>query len=162
MSDKLNWLEELPDDILNSTLFKFTIDIDDNKVCIDLVANLGIDYNNIPDELENSPGQYMYWSAIYSELKMQSIILERKIKRYRGVVINRIIDEANKEKIKLTQKQTDAIVEADDKLNQLEVKYALIQKKVGKLYHMVEALKMKSDNIRSLAGFARAELMAGG
>jgi len=50
------------------------------------------------------------------------------------------------------------VVESDKRLNKLETELLLANKHCGKMYFMVEAIRMKSDNLRSLAGFARAEL----
>lgn len=39
----------------------------------------------------------------------------------------------------------------------LEAQLAIQQKNTGKVYHMVEAIRMRSENCRSLAGFKRQE-----
>ena len=53
--------------------------------------------------------------------------------------------------------QVKSIAEKDKELQKLDVKLALIQKHVGKMWHMVEALKLKAEVLRSLAGFKRQE-----
>ena len=95
---------------------------------------------------------------MYSELKMQVAFLERKIKARRGKLVKTVLDDAIAAQVRFTDKQVQSVIEADNVLNKLEVQMLLLNKHAGKMYFMVEALKMKSDNLRSLAGFARIEL----
>jgi hypothetical protein len=121
-------------------------------------ADLDIDYQIIQQQLEDTPSEFAYWCAIFSELKMQVNKLERTIKVRRGKLVEKILKEAMDSSVRLTDKQVQAIIEADEELNKLEVKLMIAQKHTGKMGFMVEAIKMKSDNLRSLAGFARQEM----
>ena len=153
------WFDEyVPEEVANSSLFKFTVEIGDRKVEIDMCADLEIDYNIIQDQLENAPSEFAYWAAMYSELKMSTGVLERRIKARRGKIVDRILKDAATAQVRLTDKQVQAVVEADEKLNILELRLLILNKHAGKMYFMVEALRIKSDNLRSLAGFARIEL----
>jgi hypothetical protein len=108
--------------------------------------------------LEDTPSEFAYWGAIYSELKMQVAKVERQIKARRGKLVDKAIKSAAQASVRLTDKQVQAIVEADQDLNRLEAKLIISNKHCGKMYFMVEAIRMKSDNLRSLAGFARIEM----
>lgn len=121
-------------------------------------ADLDVDYTIIQDQLADTPSEFAYWGAIYSELKMRVALLERKVKTRRGVLADQAIKQAVAASVKLTDKQVQTIIEADRELNELEAKAILLNKHTGKAYFMVEAIRMKSDNIRSLAGFAKAEM----
>jgi len=50
------------------------------------------------------------------------------------------------------------LIDCDDDLMNLEAQKVVIEKKARKLYHTLEALKMKNDNMRSLFGFKKQEL----
>ena len=153
------WFDEyVPEEVANSSLFKFTIKIADREIEVDMRADLDIDYAIIQSQLEDTPSEFAYWAAMYSELKMQVAFLERKIKNRRGKLTKTILDDAAAAQVRFTDKQIQAVIEADDVLNKLELILLRRNKHAGKMYFMVEALKMKSDNIRSLAGFARIEL----
>ena len=55
-------------------------------------------------------------------------------------------------------KVNDEIVEADDKILELQTFLMLAQRSLGKLYGFVDAIRMKSEHLRSLAGFKRQEM----
>lgn len=154
------WFKDnVPDELMDSTLFKFEVNIGKgNKVEVNIASDLDIDYHDIQNQLAEVPSQFAYWSSIYSELKMQVNKIERQIKIKRGQLVDRTIKEATEAQVRLTDKQVQNIIESDDDLNKLESALIVMNKHVGKLYYMIEALRMKSDSIRSLAGFARQEM----
>lgn len=154
------WYREcVPEEVTNSSLFKFSVQIGSKKTIeVDMLADLEVDYDIIREQLEDTPSIYAYWSALYSELKLQVAATERRIKAKRGKLLETAGKEAAKGNIRLTQKAVDMMIESDRELNELELKYALQQKHTGKMYAMIQAIQMKSDNLRSLAGFARQEM----
>ena len=103
------------------------------------------------------PAQYAFWAAVYSELKMGVAIAERKLKARKGKVIERITTECNLSKVRLTADQIKSIAEADSSLIEAELKYERAQMVCGKTYHMIEAIKLKAELARSLAGFKKKE-----
>lgn len=149
------------EEINDSTLFKFKVTYKHNSenrtVLVDMRADLDIDYTAIEQQLEDTPSEFAYWAALYSEVKQQSAILERKIKARRGILANNLMQEAIKNSIKVTDKQIQICIEDDEELNKLEAMLILSKKHEGKMYFMIEALRMKADNIRSLSGFAKIE-----
>lgn len=154
------WFDEyVPEEVANSTLFRFDIQLPGGvKQQVDMRTDIEIDYDVIQDQLADSPSEFVYWAAIYSELKMQVAKLERQIKARRGKLVNKTLKEAQDAQVRLTDKQVAAVIEADLELNRLEAKMMLANKHAGKMYFMIEAMRMKSDNLRSLAGFARIEM----
>ena len=154
------WFDEyVPEEVANSSLFRFQVKINSQQtVDVDMRADLEIDYSIIQSQLEDTPSEFAYWAAIYSELKMQVGKIERHIKVRRGKLIDKALKDAAASSVRLTDKQTQAIVEADEDLTKLELRLLIANKHCGKMFFMVEAIKMKSDNIRSLAGFARQEM----
>ena len=52
----------------------------------------------------------------------------------------------------------DEIVEADDTMLALQSKLMIAERALSKLYGFVDSLKMKSEHLRSLAGFKRQEM----
>jgi len=153
--------ENIPVEVADSQLFKFTIAIGsgDNKqdVDVDLLSDLGIDYELLQSQMEDIPSQYVFYGSIYSELKLQLAKLERQIKGKRGQITDRTTKEAAAKAVKLTEKQLAAIIESDLELQEIELKAAIFQRNVGKLWFTIEALKMKADNLRSLSGFSKID-----
>lgn len=156
------WFQQyVPEDLSSSKIFRFDIEIGEDRVEVDISADLDIDQSVIQQQLEDIPSEFAYWSALYSELKLQTGILDRKIKARRGVLVNEAVKNATEAQVRLTDKQVQAIIERDKTLNELECRLLVAQKNCGKLYYMIESMRMKSDSLRSLAGFARIEASQG-
>jgi hypothetical protein len=165
------WIEEnLPAELANSTLFKFMVQLQvvESKseetgkltyktIEVDMLPDLDLDYDMLEDQMMRLPAQYAYWAAIYSELKLAVAVAERKLKARKGRVIERITSEASIAKVRLTVEQVKAIAEADSEIRDAELKYEKAQMTCGKIYHTIEALRIKAELARSLAGFKRQE-----
>jgi hypothetical protein len=123
-----------------------------------MLPDLDLDYDLLEEQLQALPAQYAYWAAAYSEARLHVGILERRFKATKGAIIEKVQKSAKENGIKLTVEQVKSVVEADAKVIQDDVLLQQAQMRCGKLYHMMEALKMKSELGRSLAGFKRQEL----
>ena len=162
-------LANVPRELINSSLFKFNVKLqvverldDNNKpiyktITVDMLSNIDIDYETLEESICNIPAQFAFWSAVYSEVRLGVAIAERKLKVRRAEATKAVLEEAKKSNVKLTVDQLKSIVEADELLNKAEVSYSEIQMKAGKLYNMVEAIKMKAELTRTLAGFKKLE-----
>lgn len=156
--DRPKWINEESAAILDSEAIIFNINLENGtKITINMLNDLDIIYEEIENQLEDIPSIFAFYGAIYSELKMNVAIAERKIKAKRGRLYQAIIDQAKADNTKLTEKVIERLVEKDDNINKLEFQYMILQKNVGKLWYKIEALKMKCDNLRSLAGFKKQE-----
>jgi len=160
------WISEnIPAELAGSTLFRFnvTLQVRDeatNKakvVTVDMLPNLDIDMEILEDQMRHIPAQYAYWAAIYSEARLAVGIAERNLKIRRGKATWEVQGKATAENVKLTSEQTKLVVEADDDLVKADLRLQDAQMRTGKLYHMLEALKMKAELARSLIGFKRTE-----
>lgn len=153
------WFQDyVPIEISNSTIFKFQVKMPGGAtVDIDLLQDLDINYEILEEHLETTPAQYQFWSSVYSELRSNVAALELKIKTRRNTIAARTIDKHKSENIKVTDKQLNYIIDSDKKLTEYEAQLTVTNKHVGKLYHMVKAIEMKSEHCRSLAGFKRQD-----
>lgn len=125
---------------------------------VDMLPTLDLDYDLLENQMQDLPAQYAYWAAAYSEARLQVAIDERRMKAAKGRIIEKIQDEAKRKNIRLSVEQVKAVVEADDEIKKDDMRLATSQMQCGKLFHMMEALKMKAELGRSLAGFKRQEL----
>lgn len=151
--------ENVPDEIADSEIFQFNIAVNDQQVIkVDMKSDIGVEYHNIQSQLEDVPSTMVYWAAMYSELKEQVTILDRKIRARRGKLTAALLKKFQDDKIRLTDKQLQCLVDGDSKINELEEELSLMQKNTGKMYYMIEAIRMKAEVLRSLSGFARFEL----
>lgn len=155
------WVSEhIPEELVNSTIFRFRITLPGKQPIraeVDLLADLDVDYEDLEQQMSQIPSIYAYWAAIYSELRRITATLERAIKARRGAAVAHIVEEGRNSQTKLTDKSVAMLLEKDTKLDELEHQLNKVNMNVGKLYHMLEALKMKADMLRSLAGFKRQE-----
>ena len=153
------WVESnISETVATSQVFRFKVKFpNQHEEEIDLFADLDIDYDILETHLEEIPAQYMFWAAVYSELKSMVAIAEMKANRRRAALTKEILEQFKSRAIKLTDKQLTNLIDKDDKLATLQVELAAAQKKTGKVYHMVEAIRLRSEHCRSLAGFKRQD-----
>lgn len=168
--EKRDWvLANVPRELINSSLFKFNVKLqvierldDNNKpvykvITVDMLANVDIDYETLEENICDIPAQFAFWSAVYSEVRLGVAIAERKLKVRRAEATKAVLEESRTNNVKLTVDQIKSIVESDALLTKAEISYSEIQMKAGKLYNMVEAIKMKAELARTLAGFKKLE-----
>ena len=154
------WFQEhVPLDLAHSNLFQFKVRLQNGSVCdVNLIDDIDINFEILEEQHERIPAQYIYWAAIYSELRCAVAILELKMRSKRTAIVRKVLEEFRARGGKPpTDKQTVAMIDGDGDLVKAEAELALLQKNVGKVYHMVEAIKLRSEHSRSLAGFKRQE-----
>lgn len=127
------------------------------KVTVDMLPDLDLDYDILEETMQDIPAQYAFYAMVYSEARMKVALEERRLKAVRGTITRRIQTEATGEKVRLTGEQVKTVVESEKGIIDADQRLQLAQMQCGKLYHMLEALKMKSELARSLAGFKRQE-----
>jgi len=157
--------------LVESTLFRFKVKLavgdpvreirpglpKKMRVEVDMLPELDLDYDILEDQMQDLPGQYAFWSAVYSESRFWATLAERGLKAAKGKAIKKVQDDAAKDNVRLTADQVKMVLEAEDSVKEADAKLATLQMQTGKLYHMVEALKMKAELARSLSGFKRQE-----
>jgi len=160
-----SWVDEnIPPELAGSTLFKFNITLpskDENgksqSIDVSMLPDLDLDYEILETQMESIPAQYAFWAAVYSEVKFMVTAAERQLKIRRGEATKIVQEEAANKNVKLSVDQVKNIVEADQQLVKNDLAFNKYQMVAGKLYHMVEAIRIKADLARSLAGFKRQE-----
>lgn len=162
MTRKLpHWINEnIPRELVDdTTLFRFKVPSTSagKYVEVDILPMLDLDYEILEEQMQAIPAQYAFYSVFYSELRLMVARAERNLKARRGAATEFIINEAREKGTKISADSIKQIVEADEKLRLADDRLQKIQMLCGKLYHMLEALKMKAELARSLAGFKRQE-----
>jgi len=158
----VNWLEQhMPAELVDSKLFKFRAKLSPTeRVDVDLTGDADLDYIRLEEQLEDCPQQLVFWGTIFSHLKAHCAYIERKIKARRAVLTEEATKLVREDKTvaKLTSEQIKTVVEKDEQLNRLEEAYINLQRDTGKVFYMVQAVQMKAENARSLAGFKKLEI----
>lgn len=159
------WIRDnIPTELYSTQLFKITVAlrVEDakekpKKITVNVLPVLEVEYEAVETELANVPAQFAYFASVYSEARHQVTLYERAIKTRRGRITKEILERQKEEKTRLTSDQITRILDADEEIENLENKLAQKQMQTGKLYYFLEALKLKNENLRSLAGFKRLE-----
>lgn len=158
-----DWIDQnIPEDVIG-VVVRVHVKLSGGKeISRDFRSDLNIDYDSLEDQLRTTPSIYAYWAMVLSEQKTVVGVLDRKIKRRRAIVADTVIKTAKAQGTKLSATDVKELVESDEDLEKIEAEYLIAQRASGKLYHIVEAIKMKSEHLRSLAGFKRQELRDAG
>lgn len=152
------WLADF-DQSLIETIFKLRVELPNGQVVTkDFSVDLDIDYDLLEEQLGETPAMFAFLSSMLSEQKYVCAKLERQIARRRAKIIQNANETAQTEGMKLYKHVLDEIVEADDDILTYQSQLMLAQRSLGKLYGLVDAMRMKSEHLRSLAGFKRQEL----
>lgn len=161
------WIEDnVPQELASSSLFRFdvtlqVVDPEDptkkKKITVDVLNDLDIEIDVLEEQMQNIPAQYMFWSSVYSELRLAVAVAERNLKVRRGKATQFIQKEAADNGIKISVEQSKVIVEQDKHLTDADLRLAKAQMVAGKIWHMLKAVEMKHEICRSLMGLKKAE-----
>jgi hypothetical protein len=159
MSSGNDWFDDnIPEDIA-STIVRVKVNLPKKKsIERDFRPDVAVDYDNLEVQLEEIPSSFAFWSSVLAEHRAVAATVERKIKARRAALANQLLEKAKLDGIKIAQWQVEMVTEIDDKLIEFESELILVNRTLSKLYAVVDAIRMKSDNLRSLAGFKREEL----
>ena len=148
---------DIIDSDLSDILFRIQLKVGDKEFEGDVRPDLKVDYDNLEEQMERIPSQYAYWGMVYSEAKRTVAILDKRARLRRGQVARELLNMAREEKIRLHRGDIEDLVETDAALLKLEISLADANRTAGKLWNVSKALEIKSDVLRSLAGFKRQE-----
>lgn len=132
------------------------------EVARDFRPDVDINYDDLEEQLAKAPSAYAYWAMVFSEQKTIVGVVERRVKKRRACVAETVLSTAKSEGMTLRATDMKELIEGDDELNRLEAELLIARRAEGKLYHIVEAIRMKSEHLRSLAGFKKQELRDAG
>lgn len=152
------WLADFEPELIE-TVFKLRVELPNGKVVTkDFSVDLDIDYDLLEEQLGEAPAIFAFLSSMLSEQKYVCAKLERQIARRRAKIVQNANETAQADGMKLHKYVLDEIVEADDTILEYQSQLMLAQRSLGKLYGLVDSMRMKSEHLRSLAGFKRQEM----
>lgn len=153
------WFETHIDEDLANAIVKVRVRMPNDRILErDLRPDLAIDYDLLEHQLTETPSIFVFWSSALAEQRRHSSSLERMIQRRRAKICESIIEDSKKEKYKVTQYMLEELVELDDDYLKLNAELVLAKRTESKLWAIVRAIEMKSDNLRTLAGFKKQEM----
>jgi hypothetical protein len=150
-----SWWEAEIDDDIAEILIEFNFSLSGKKIHRDWRKDCDISYENLEDDLETAPSIMAFWSAVLAEARKKLKTLELKVDIQRAKVMKSIRPP---EGVKLTVADKESIIILDAEYGGLLAQKIQLESTVSKLFGIVDSIKMKADNLSSLAGFKRAEL----
>lgn len=148
--------DNVPEDIAKQ-IITLRFPVQDGMVERDFRPDVEIDYDDLVKQLEETPAIFSFWANLLAEVRKQVAVIERKITRRKGEVTRTLLEEARSKDVKLRRDDVEDLIEADEQLNKFEAELIMVNRHASKLFAITDALKMKSEHLRSLAGFKRQE-----
>jgi len=152
----MSWFDDVNQDIAKQ-LITVKLTLPEGTVERDFRPDVEIDYDNLVDQLAETPAMFSFWACLLAETRKQVAVLERKVKRRRAEVTRTLLEEARSKDVKLRRDDVEDLIESDELLNKFEAEAIVANRHMSKLFAIVDAVKMKSEHLRSLAGFKRQE-----
>lgn len=122
-----------------------------------LKADLMVDFDNLEEELQTSSEMICFFDLLLAEQKSVVAHLEHKIRLTRGTITDSIAEKWKNLNKEIRSTDLKQIIESDEDIIKLQ---ARINKEIlveDKLKAVINGLKIKNDNARSLAGFKKEE-----
>lgn len=149
------WYEQNIDDDIANIVIRLNIKLNDRtEITRDFRPDVEIDYDNLEGQLQEAPSIFSYWAMVLGEQRAVVARIERMVDVKRAFIIQEILEKNDS----IPKWKVDELVEVDKSVNTLETRLITAKRTETKLYNIVEALKMKSEHLRSLAGFKRQEM----
>ena len=155
---KKNAFRSLYGDEVTDSIAKVRIKINGRTQEFMFDDDVSVNYDILQDELIEQSAKYAFWSTILSEQKAIVATLNHLIKVRKSEVIRDSIAASRTSGVKIPKYELDEIVEFDGKMQGAQKLLIKEDKKLSLLYGVVDTLKTKGDNLRSLAGFKRQEM----
>lgn len=156
MSKNKWWTNNISSEI-SDIVIALNCTISGKEIERDWTEDLSLDYESLDEDMEKIPSLLAFWSAVLAEARKQKSILEMKIDIRRSKVLDGV-KHLIKEGVKFTNQDKENLVNVDERFKALRINLIEAEVTVSKLFGIVDALKMKADNLRSFSAMKRAEL----
>lgn len=154
---KNRWWEGNIDTELSDIIVELKASLSGKKITKKWVDDLSLNYENIDNDMENIPSIIAFWSAVLAEARREKGIIKMKMDIRKSKILEGT-KSLIKEGVKLTVQDKENIVCVDERYIELQKREIDLDATVSKLFGIVDALKIKADNLRSFAAMKRAEL----
>ena len=156
----MGWIEEHVSKDVADYLFNIKINALPQRIGLvqrDVRPDVSIDYELMEEELAETPEMLAFWDLLLVEQSTKVASLKRQGIVKRSSVAQRIIEAGNIGGYDTRRSDLEDLVEADDGVIDLDAQLIMEQRIEGRLKVVVNSIKVKSEHLRSLAGFKRTE-----
>lgn len=150
--------EAVPEEIRN-LLVRIKAELPNRKpISFDFRPLTDISYDNLERQLETTPSNFAFWGMVFAEQKMCTATLELHVKKRKAELSDAILKKAKEEGVMLRRSDIADMIDSDGTYLRIRAKLIVSERSLAKLQLLLEAIRMKSEHLRSLAGFKRQEL----
>ena len=159
MSIRSKWYNDIPQEIRDTiwrvrTRLPGVGDFEHN-----FQPDVDVDYDELEVQMEEIPSIFSYASGILADVKTMVSLKKLKLKRARASIVQQIYDDARRNnRNPPRQKDIDDLIESSEEVTKATAELIQAERVESKVFGMVQALRMKAEVLRSLAGFKRQEL----
>ena len=155
-----SWFDSISNDVadvISNIVLRITVGDGDKSISRDVRPDVSVDYDMLEDQLEECPSVLFFYSQMLADQKSKTNIIERQIKIKRSTLVEEFLNNAHQANVNIRRRDIDDLIESDEDLQKLEVQLIISRRTESRLYGIVDAVKMRFDALRSLAGFKREE-----
>lgn len=154
-SEIMSWITEtLPHDIADY-LFNVRVTLDNRKseFVHDVRDDVMLDYEDLEEQLQETPQMLLTYDLLLADQNAKVAALERRVIALRGNITSRFV----KEDANLRRSDIEDIIESDKNIDDIEKILIVERRNEQRIRAVIKALQMKSEHLRSLAGFKRED-----
>lgn len=156
----MSWIKNnIPEDVANY-LFNIRISSLPKRIGTfqrDVCQDIDIDFEILEKQLEETPEMIAFYDQLLAEQRMKLNVLLRRKDIMRGKITKRMLEEARTTDIKVRSTDLKDMINADPMLIELEKDIIIETRIEEKVRSVVRVLQIKSEHLRSLAGFKKEE-----
>ena len=155
----MSWIKKnVPKDVADY-LFNIRIQLPSRVGLVqrDVRPDVLIDFDLLESQLADTPEMLAYWDLLLAEQNAKVAALIRRSIMLRSEATRRILEDARASNIDHRRTDLEDLVEIDENVTENEANIVIETRNFDRVKAVVNSLKMKSEHLRSLAGFKRKE-----
>lgn len=151
------WWKKNVDGEIHHVIVELKSKLSGKEIKKDWTEDLSLSYEHVDVDMENIPSILAFWCAVLAEARKEKSLIGIMIDVKKSKILEGTKDLI-KEGIKLTVSDKENIICVDPDYIKLRKREIDLDATISKLFGVVDALKIKADNLRSFAAMKRAEL----
>ncbi len=150
--------DEIPAEI-KDLLVKIRISIPDRKpISCNVMPLVKISYEQLETQLTQTPSIFCFWGMVHAEQKMIVSVLELNLQKRKAQLATEIIKQSKQDGFDARRSDIKDVLESDEEVLKMQARLVIEEKSLDKMNVLMDALRMKSEHLRSLSGFKKQEL----
>lgn len=156
----MSWIKNnIQEDVANY-LFNIKINSLPTRIGLfqrDVRQDIDISFDDLEKQLEETPEMIAFYDQLLAEQRMKLNVLLRRKDILRGRITKQMLEEARDTDVKVRSTDLKDMINADPALIDLEKDIIVESRIEEKVRSVVRVLQIKSEHLRSLAGFKKEE-----